>query len=262
MRIHMLRDLLPAAIVAVSLLIATPASAQRSEPQPIFVRGSISTPGSYILSRDLSVGAGQDPAIVITASGVTLDLNGHEITGPGGKQGTGIMIDGARGVKVVNGNLSNLAFGVIVNNSNNVVLRDLQIRAQGLPIVALPPETAVMIVQSKNVVVTDNAIYNIGLGIFVRGGASTGNRIAGNTITAGTNGALGICYNPAPGDPQGPRGNLIEGNLVTGFPTGISISENSMSNVFRGNTIAYVSSDIANMNATNVVTDNTSVQLP
>jgi hypothetical protein len=172
------------------------------------------------------------------------------------------MIDGARGVKVFNGSLSNLAFGVIVNNSNNVVLQDLRIRAQGLPITALPPETGVMIVQSKNVVVADNAIYNIGLGIFVRGGSSGGNRIANNTITANTNGALGICYNPAGGDSRGPRGDLIEGNLITGFPTGISISEASMSNVFRGNTIAYLSADVSNMNETNIVSDNTAVQLP
>jgi hypothetical protein len=55
---------------------------------------------------------------------------------------------------------------------------------------------------------------------------------------------------------------LIEGNLITGFPTGISISEASMSNVFRGNTIAYLSADVSNMNETNIVSDNTAVQLP
>ena len=261
MRIYV-RQLLPVAMVVASLYISTPAWAQRSEPQPVFLRSTISSPGSYILARDLSVGSGQGPAITIAASGVTLDLNGHEIMGPGGKQGTGIMIDGARGVKIVNGNISHLAFGVVVSNSDNVVLSDLQIRGQGLPIQALPPETGVMIVQSKNVVVTDNAIYNTGLGVFVLGGSSSGNRISDNTITANTNGALGICYNPADGDPQGPRGDLIEGNLITGYPTGISISATSMSNVFRGNTIAYVSSDVENLNETNIVSENTSVQLP
>jgi hypothetical protein len=100
------------------------------------------------------------------------------------------------------------------------------------------------------------------LGVFVRGGSSSGNRVSDNTITVNTNGALGICYNPADGDPQGPRGDLIEGNLITGYPTGISISATSMSNVFRGNTIAYVGSDVENLNETNIVSENTSVQLP
>ena len=50
-----------------------------------------------------------------------------------------------------------------------------------------------------------------GLGIFVRGGMSTGNRIANNTITAGSNGIFAICYNPTPDDPMGPRGRYDYG---------------------------------------------------
>ncbi len=235
---------------------------RNTQPEAIFFRATISTPGSYILGTDLAVNLSGGAGITITASGVTLDLNGHEIKGPGGKVGTGIMINGAHGVKVTNGNLSNLAFGIVVNNSNNVVLRDLQVRGQGLPIVALPPETGIMIVQSKNVVVEDNAIYNTGLGVFVRGGGSWGNRIAGNTITANTNGALGICYNPAGSGSEGPRGDLVSGNLISGFPTGISISEGSRANIFRGNTIAFVNAAIDDLNGTNDVTENVSIQLP
>ena len=155
-----------------------------------------------------------------------------------------MTIHGARGVKVSGGLIRDFAFGVVVENSANVVLKDLLIRAQGLVVTAPPPETGIMIVQASNVVIQDNAIHNnaihnLGLGIFVRGGRSRGNRIAGNTLTAGTNGVLGICYNPAPGDPNGPRGDLVDGNLVSGFATSIVFSDLSAANITRGNTLVF-----------------------
>jgi hypothetical protein len=141
--------------------------------------------------------------------------------GPGGRSGTGIHIRGANGVRVTNGLVSNHAFGVIVENSNKVVLGDLQIRGEGLAVSMPPPEVAIMIVQSRNVVIEDNAIYNVGLGVFVRGGQSGGNRIVHNTITGGTNAVLGICYNPTDSDMNGPRGDLVYANLISGFNIGI-----------------------------------------
>ncbi len=231
--------------------------------RPVPGTGVIDSPGNYILQGDRRSFSTGRAAIEISASDVTLDLNGTMIAGPGGKVGVGVRIIGASGVRVKNGLLSNLAFGVIVMNSRNVVLKNLQIRGQGLPIVALPPETAIMIVQSRNVVVEDNAIYNTGLGIFVRGGMSGGNRIANNTLTAGTNGALGICYNPADGDPMGPRGDLIYGNLVSGFGTGIQASDMSMANVFKSNTLLYRGGmAIELLNSTNMDMDNVKLMLP
>src|SRR5262249_43478346 len=141
-----------------------------------------------------------------------LDLNGKVVQGPGGKMGTGIHIRGASGIHVSNGHVVNNAFGVIVESSDNVVLTGLQIRGEGLPVIAPPPETAIMVLQSRNVLVSGNNIYNTGLGIFVRGGRSSGNQIVRNTVTGGANAILGICYNPAPGDAQGPRGDLVANN--------------------------------------------------
>ena len=66
----------------------------------------------------------------------------------------------------------------------------------------------------KEILVEKNAIYNTGLGVFVRGGGSWGNRVGNNTITANTNGAIGVCYNPAGDDPEGPRGDLVHNNLI------------------------------------------------
>jgi parallel beta-helix repeat protein len=226
------------------------------ESKPVVKPGAIDSPGNYILTQNIS------GEIAITASDVTLDLNGYSVNGPGGLAGTGIAIRGARGVKVSNGSVSNFGFGVVVDGSSNVILRDLRIRAQGMAVAAPPPETGIMIVQSSNVVVEDNAISNVGLGIFVRGGRSYGNRIANNTVTAGTNGLLGICYNPAPGDTNGPRGDLVTANLVSRFNTSIALSDLSVANVIKANTLIYVTAAIQFTNPSNMDMDNVKLMLP
>jgi hypothetical protein len=202
------------------------------------------------------------PGIVIASNDVILDLGGQTISGVAPKTGTGIEIRNVQGVTVRNGNLVDLAFGVVVNSSNNVRLEQLMIRGQGLVVNAPPPETGVMIVQSKNVVVQHNALYNVGLGIFVRGGQSGGNRIAFNTITAGTNGVLGICYNPTPSDPQGPVGDLIYQNVIHGFGIGFQASSTSRVNVLQENTIFYRIAAVDLQNVSNIDADNRKVLLP
>lgn len=232
------------------------------EGLPIPRTGVVDSPGLYVLQGDRRVFAPDRAGITITASDVTLDLNGYAITGLGGKMGVGIRVMGARGVKVMNGFVSNNAFGVVVMNSSNVVVSGLQIRGEGLPVVAPPPETGIMIVQSRNVVVEGNTIDNTGLGIFVRGGMSRGNRIVNNTLTAGTNGVLGICYNPADGDANGPIGDLIYGNAISGFNTGIQASATSRYNVFKENTVFFTTGmAVELLNPTNMDMDNTKVDL-
>jgi nitrous oxidase accessory protein NosD len=247
--------------VPVCLLVASVPLLAAGDGRPVPGSGVIDSPGSYLLQQDRFASADR-PGILITASDVFLDLNGMKIAGPGGKLGTGIEIRGANGVKISNGTISNTAFGITVTGSNNVVLNGLQIRGQGLPVVAPPPETGIMIAQSKNVVVDGNSLYNVGLGIFVRGGDSGGNRIVNNTITAGTNGILAICYNPTPTDSRGPRGDLIYNNVVHGFGVGMQASATSTANVFKGNTIFFRSNAIDLQNVTNFDVDNMKVPLP
>lgn len=247
--------------VHVCLLLASLPLLAANDGRPVPGSGVIDSPGSYLLQQDRFANSDR-PGVLITASDVFLDLNGMKIAGPGGKFGTGIEIRGVSGVKVSNGIIANTAFGVIVSGSSNVVLTGLQIRGQGLPVVAPPPETGIMIAQSKNVVVDGNALYNVGLGIFVRGGDSGGNRIVNNTITAGTNGILAICYNPTPTDSRGPRGDLIDNNVVHGFGIGMQASATSVANVFKGNTIFFRSNAIDLQNAINFDVDNMKVQLP
>ena len=51
-------------------------------------------------------------------------------------------------------------------------------------------------------------------------------------------------------------------NLITGFGTGITASATSRSNVFRENTIAYITQALDLMNDTNQDVDNVTVLLP
>jgi parallel beta-helix repeat protein len=230
------------------------------EAAPVGSPRAITTPGSYKLVADIDFDATREWALNITASGVTLDLNGHQIKGPGGRQGVGIRVAGASGVRIHNGRIADTAFGLVVENSQNVTVTGLEIRGQGLAVASPPPETAIMIVQSRAVVFEGNNVYNTPLGVFVRGSRSWGNRIVNNTITAGTNGVLGICYNPAPGDPAGPRGDLVAGNLISGYGTGIQVTA-SASNVFRNNTIVFRNSAFESNGAMDLEEDNTKVQL-
>ncbi len=222
---------------------------------------TIDQPGSYALTNDLFVPGSVGVGIAITASDVTLDLGGHSITAPGNLSGAGVRITGAQNVTVRNGNIVNALMGAVVMNSANVRLEGLSIRATGLPPSAPPPEIGIMLVQTRNAVVTNNMIFNAALGIFVRGSRSFGNRIEGNTITGTTAGVFGICYNPADGDTSAPKGDLVTGNLIRGFPAAIQVSSRADYNVFTGNTLLYTEEGIINANPTNIAKENTLVKL-
>ena len=113
-----------------SLVLAVGAESSAPEVSSLTFRGGgtvrIDRPGSYRLRHDVRL-KGPGAAIVIAADGVSLDLAGHSLTGPGGKLGTGIMIDGRRNVSVKNGTLRGFGFGVQVANSVNVKVEGLQI---------------------------------------------------------------------------------------------------------------------------------------
>ena len=100
MQITTPRRLLLFALAAGMLFWSTPLPAEQTGTRVVFRSGTtINEAGHYLLLNDLST-AGSGPALAITSGGVTLDLNGHQVIGPGGNRGTGIMIDGASGVKV------------------------------------------------------------------------------------------------------------------------------------------------------------------
>jgi parallel beta-helix repeat protein len=232
-----------------------------SAVHPITKATTITESGSYVLLQDIAL---HEPgtAIVIAADNVSLNLNGHALVGPGNKQGVGIAIDGFNGIRVHNGTIASFGTGLRIANARDVRVESLQIRGEdgGGP---GPGEVGVLLLNSRAVVLKDNTISQTFLGIFVRGGGSSGNRIASNTVTGGQTGQLGICYNPdGSGNLAGPTGDLVYNNLISRFKIGIQTSVQTAGNIFRENDIAFVQLAIQeNTPGSNVFVDNTSIAI-
>ena len=230
--IKLLRQLPVLAIAMAGL--ATSAQAQSS--------WTISRPGSYKLYANHQVTTGD--GIVITSPNVTLDLNGFQVSTAARGTGRGIVMDGVKGISVKNGRVSGFNANVAVLNTESAIVSDLQILGDNLAPVGGPTEIGILLVNSRACLVSENLISSTNLGIFVRGGGSTGNRITENVLTGGALAArnlLGICYNPAPtppggtANPAGPRGDSIYNNHITRFGFAVAVSAGSVSNSFTDN---------------------------
>jgi hypothetical protein len=231
---------------------------------------TISQPGFYKLSDDITVTSGN--AITITASNVTLDLGGNTVSTNAAGTGNGIFVNGTSGVEVRNGKVGGFNANVNVTNGVNVRVRNLQIVGRGLAPNNGPSEIGVLLIQTRGAYIENNTISSVNLGIFVRGGNSTGNRIFENVIVgSGTpaNNLLGICYNPAAGaGTEGPRGDNIYNNHITRFNFALAISAGSISNIFNENITASFTGGFREPQAlttgggTNVSEGNISVVIP
>jgi parallel beta-helix repeat protein len=230
----------------------------------------INESGSYILRRDLTSESGD--GLVITASGVTIDLNGHQLTTRRNGTGRGIFVDGASGVTLKNGRVGGFLTNVMLANAVNVTVQGLQIVGADLAPSGGPSEIGIQLVNTRAALLKGNTISSVNLGIFVRGGGSTGNRITENTVVGGAipaHALFGICYNPPPtGGNAGPRGDLIYNNHVARFGFAVGLSEFSINNVFRDNTYAVFTRAYDNTQflvangGTNASSDNITTILP
>lgn len=230
----------------------------------------INESGSYILRYDLIAGSGD--GLVITASGVTIDLNGFEIETRSKGAGRGIFVDGASGVTIKNGRVGGFNANVMLLSATNVVVQGLQIVGAGLAPSGGPSEIGINVVNSRAALLKGNTISSVNLGIFVRGGNATGNRITENNLIGGAvpaNNLLGICYNPAPNaGTAGPRGDLIYNNHIARFGYAFAVSEFSLYNIVRDNTFASFIGGIREPQffrgngGTNVDAENISVVIP
>jgi Periplasmic copper-binding protein (NosD) len=235
------------AIVSSQIVFAQDEKAVEIKSSESSNRGvTISRSGFYKLSDDINVGSGN--AITITASNVTLDLGGNTVSTAAGGTGNGIFVNGASGVEVRNGKVGGFNANVNVTNGVNVRVRNLQIVGRNLAPNNGPTEIGVLLLQTRGAYIENNTISSVNLGIFVRGGNSTGNRIFENVVVGGANPAnnlLGICYNPAAGaGAEGPRGDNIYNNHITRFNFGIAISVGSISNIFNENVLASFTAGI------------------
>ncbi len=171
---------------------------------------TLSQPGSYRLAGNLTVPDADTSAIVITASGVTLDLNGFSIAGPllctGGPavtcpatgKGNGIETANApaaspRGVRVFNGSVRGMGLmGILLSGDGSSVEHVIgeQNAGGGMSVAGNVSQSAATRNGSFGIIglnVRDsNAVQNVGDGIIVdSGGVATGN-------VSSANGGLGM----------------------------------------------------------------------
>lgn len=105
---------------AVALLVtaALPARASTS----VSACGTLSSPGSYVLTKDLSA---TGTCITITAEGVSLDMKKHSIKGNG--TGDGISDGGSHlaSMAIANGKISNFSVGIDLSTSCCAVIKSV-----------------------------------------------------------------------------------------------------------------------------------------
>ena len=254
MRNNIVNTVIALGIGALSLMAQPPSVRQIGFYGPTL----LTEPGTYVLTMGQAVASSTGAGIIITGNNITLDLDGFAITGAGNATGVGVRIVGARNVVVKNGSIDSALMGVVAMNSSNVRIENLRIR--GLS--GAPPEAGIMLVGTSNSMIVNNQILNTALGIFIRGGATFGNRIEGNTLTASaTNSPLGICYNPSDTDSNGPKGDLITRNLIRGYRQSLAFGDSSEFNVAEGNTFIFRASASSNPNSSNLVRNNTEVKM-
>jgi len=139
---------------------------------------TISQPGSYVLTRNLSANG---DCIVIASDFVTLDLAGFVITGsaagPGAgiRESAGVPFPGYRGVVIRNGNVTKFSDGISFFNSVGVTVENVN---------ASFNTNNGMLLGQRATVRASRADENGGNGIEVGIGSSlTGNTVGRNTRT-------------------------------------------------------------------------------
>lgn len=186
MRLSVLTQLV---LMMAVLGVAAPAAAQKAINQAKANAGgvtpgdapgfpvTISTPGSYQLTGNLTVNDANTHAIHITADHVTLDLNGFRITGPGAPgNGFGIFTDTADNVTVANGTVASFGGGGVFLLGHSYRIENVRALSNGF---------RGIFVGSNSVIAGCLAIGNGNTGLTITSGTVTGN-------TAESNGAYGI----------------------------------------------------------------------
>jgi hypothetical protein len=219
---------------------------------------TISRSGSYVLDTNLSVAANKD-GIDITASHVTINLNGFTIQGSGGTLGSGIRVSltGKNSITVMNGSITGMASDGIVLSAINILTVGARVEGMsihdnngtGISVGTNSKVTGNQCFKNKlhgittrgGSVVADNSVIQNGVdGITVEGATVAHNTILGNggdgivapedlnLIIANTisfNGGFGIvfCGSTFCG---GYRENVISENLGGTISGGVNMGNN------------------------------------
>jgi hypothetical protein len=204
---------------------------------PIFKQTTITAPGRYVVTRDFSFASGN--GIAIRANNVTLDLNGHTITGPACTAGENVIAivtsTATQGIVIQNGRLISACNGISAGNTNRLTVRVERVEVGGASV-------GIVIDSAEYAEILGCYVHDVAVGIGIdvraigtyRGKisdnrvehiASTGIRVYG-MVSGEVRHNVVVDYGstvPAVpgillwGDPSPPEagGNLVEGNTVT-----------------------------------------------
>jgi parallel beta-helix repeat protein len=108
-----------------------PAGSPQSPPAATSAGCGENVSRDFMLANDLSC---PKDALVVTADGITIDLGGKTLTGPGKGQrnwpaanldSVGVKVQGRKNVTVRNGKISSFSTGVLLDGASDVVIEDV-----------------------------------------------------------------------------------------------------------------------------------------
>jgi parallel beta-helix repeat protein len=221
----LVRRVLPAAAcAALALGIMPPAQAA-----PDVSCGSILLVDT-VLMEDLTCGAGD--GLVLGAPGITLDLDGHTITGAGvGTSAGGIRVrPGADGTTVRGGTVSGFTEGIVIDSSAWTSVTGMKVTGT---------ERGINLANASWSTISRNEVSGSQLdGIRVDGWGSVGNQVTRNTVSRSNFIALTVS--------NGARGTEVSRNVVEGGEFGIAVFASAtetklMRNSVTGTAVAGIS---------------------
>jgi parallel beta-helix repeat protein len=170
-------------LVVCALLVSSAAPASDGRI-PVYQATTITAPGAYYLTQDISIASGY--GITIQAHGVTLDLDGHSLLLSAGC--SGVYASGWNHIRITNGKISGGAYGINLYNSTDVQVDHLVCSGQsaiGIHIAQGSSGTPVTAtVEACSVNVPSTATHGIDFE-YVSGGRIVGNSVSGSMIYLG-----------------------------------------------------------------------------
>lgn len=177
--------------------------------------------------------------VVIGASNITFDLNGHTITGAAGPgQGAGVLISGRTGVTVKNGTISGFDAGVAITGGSANQVLNLAL-TNNLGDFTTDFGDGVAIFNSTGNLVQGNQVVNNGPYSGVSTVAASNNTFDGNQIVnnnLSANNTAGVRLENI--GHSASNGNVVTNNVVSGSGTfGVEIFAGGSNNVVRNNQV-------------------------
>ncbi|MDQ6616868.1 MAG: right-handed parallel beta-helix repeat-containing protein [Actinomycetota bacterium] len=232
----------PTAVALALALVGTFAVGTASARPPVSCGGTITT--STTLTAD--VGPCSGDGLIVTANGVTLNLNGHRVFGTAAPEAqgdfAGIRLQRVSGVTVKGGTLDHFAAGVMVSEGRGNTVRNLVVRDNISPcqreVHTQSPGLlgdGITVFSSQGNIVEDNVAEHNGpfSGISLVAetdpvsGKLTGALPSANTVRGNTVRDSNTCFGDIGIRVEGPGANhnVVSGNTVSGsFLEGITVN--------------------------------------